>query len=204
MITIVDYGLGNIRAFSNVYERLNISIKIAHTPEDLKDATRIILPGVGAFDHAMLLLNNSGMRDELERRVRVDHVPVLGICVGMQILAGSSDEGILPGLGWINGTVRLFDESTINGKPKLPHMGWNTINPVRPNQLLTGLDDKSAFYFLHSYYFDCKNPDEVISTTEYGITFASSVNHKNIFGIQFHPEKSHSNGIRILQNFAAL
>ena len=204
MITIIDYGLGNIRAFVNVYERLNIKTKVAHNAEDIKDATKIILPGVGAFDYAMAQLNASGMRDELENQVLGNKIPVVGICVGMQMLAKSSDEGNLPGLGWIDGVVKLFDSNLIAYKTRLPHMGWNNINPVNGHDLLNGLDAQSRFYFLHSYYFVCYNEKEIISTTEYGISYASAVNRENIFGIQFHPEKSHSNGIQLLKNFALL
>lgn len=204
MITIVDYGLGNIRAFVNVYDRLNIKTKIAHSYNDLKDATSIILPGVGAFDQAMTKLNQSGMREELERKVVQDNVPVLGICVGMQILAKSSEEGILPGLGWIDGVVKKLDSSKIAFKTRLPHMGWNTIRPVKNNPLLSGLNDHSKFYFLHSYYFITEDPADTICTTDYGLTFTSAVNHRNVYGIQFHPEKSHSNGIKVLQNFSDL
>jgi glutamine amidotransferase len=204
MIVIIDYGLGNIRAFVNVYERLNLKTKIAHSAEDIKGATKIILPGVGAFDYAMSQLNASGMRDELEKQVLHNNVPVIGICVGMQMLANSSDEGMLPGLGWIDGNVKLFDINTIPYKTRLPHMGWNTIETVKDNVLLSGFNSQSRFYFLHSYYFVCNNPSDTISTTEYGITYASAVNHKNIYGIQFHPEKSHSNGVQLLHNFAIL
>jgi glutamine amidotransferase len=204
MITIIDYGLGNIRAFVNVYERLNIKTKIARVPDDLKGASKIILPGVGAFDHAMSQLNSSGMRDELETQVKQNKVPVMGICVGMQMLAKSSDEGILPGLGWIDGVVKVFDASTIPYKTRLPHMGWNSISPVNSNVLMTNFNDDSRFYFLHSYYFVTHNPEDVIATTEYGITYASAVNNDNVFGIQFHPEKSHANGIELLKNFATL
>lgn len=204
MITIIDYGLGNIRAFVNVYERLNIEIRIAHKPDEIKGATRIILPGVGAFDHAMTQLNHSGMREELEKQVLINGIPVVGICVGMQMLARSSDEGKLPGLGWIDGIVKLFDASTIPYKTRLPHMGWNTIDPVKNVPLLDGFDSQSRFYFLHSYYFVCNNPDDVIATTSYGIKYASAVAKNNIYGIQFHPEKSHSNGIQLLHNFAKL
>ena len=130
MITIIDYGLGNIRAFVNVYERLTIKTKVAHTAADIRDAEKIILPGVGAFDYAMSQLNASGMRDELEKQVLVNKVPVVGICVGMQMLANSSDEGKLPGLGWIDGEVKLFDESLIPYKTRLPHMGWNSIQNI--------------------------------------------------------------------------
>ncbi|KAF0236581.1 MAG: hypothetical protein FD181_2632 [Prolixibacteraceae bacterium] len=204
MITIIDYGLGNIRAFVNVYERLNIKTKVAHNARDIAGATKIILPGVGAFDYAMAQLNASGMRDELENQVLGNKIPVVGICVGMQMLAKSSDEGNLPGLGWIDGVVKLFDSNLIAYKTRLPHMGWNNINPVNGHDLLNGLDAQSRFYFLHSYYFVCHNENEIISSTEYGVTFASSVNKNNIYGIQFHPEKSHSNGIQLLKNFALL
>lgn len=204
MITIIDYGLGNIKAFVNVYDRLNIPIKIAKTKPDLFDATKIILPGVGAFDYAMDQLNKSGMRDELENKVIRDKVPVIGICVGMQILAKSSEEGNLPGLGWIDGEVLKFDINSIPYKTRLPHMGWNSIKPINENTLLNGFNNESRFYFLHSYYFVCNNQQDIISTTQYGIDFSSAINHNNIFGIQFHPEKSHSNGVSLLNNFAKL
>jgi len=204
MITIIDYGLGNIRAFVNVYDRLNIKTKIARTADDLKFSSKIILPGVGAFDYAMSQLNASGMRDELENQVLNHKVPIVGICVGMQILAKSSEEGILPGLGWIDGEVKLFDSGLIPYKTRLPHMGWNTMTPVKNNPLLDGFNSNSRFYFLHSYYFSCNNSNDLISTTEYGIEYASAVNSSNIYGIQFHPEKSHSNGVQLLRNFAML
>lgn len=204
MITIVDYGLGNIRAFQNVYERLNIPVKVARKAEDLKGTEKIILPGVGAFDYAMSQLNASGMREELEKQVLFNKVPVVGICVGMQMLARSSDEGVLPGLGWIDGEVKKFDESTIAFKTRLPHMGWNTIKPISTNPILTGLEDGSRFYFLHSYFFLPDHPQSIISQTEYGIKYASAVNRMNIYGIQFHPEKSHANGVMVLRNFALL
>jgi len=204
MITIIDYGLGNIQAFVNVYNRLNIKTNIAHTANDLQGTTKIILPGVGAFDYAMSQLNASGMRDELEKQVLENKIPIVGICVGMQILAKSSDEGKLPGLGWIDGEVKLFDTSKINYKTQLPHMGWNSISPVNDHPMMIGFNAESRFYFLHSYYFVCHNPEDIMSTTEYGINYASAVNRENIFGIQFHPEKSHSNGIQLLHNFANL
>lgn len=204
MITIIDYGLGNIRAFINVFERLSIKTKIARNPDDLKDASKLILPGVGAFDYAMLQLNSSGMRDELETQVQKNKVPVMGICIGMQMLAKSSDEGKLSGLGWIDGEVKLFDTSTIPYKTRLPHMGWNSIKPINGNALMSNFNDESRFYFLHSYYFVAYHSGDIISTTDYGNTFASAVNKENIFGIQFHPEKSHSNGIQLLNNFAKI
>ena len=204
MITIINYGLGNIKAFENVYERLNIPVSVANSADDLKTATKIILPGVGAFDHAMSKLNHSGMREPLAELVLEQQVPIIGICVGMQILANSSDEGVLPGLGWIEGTVKKFDTSVLNSKTQLPHMGWNTIQPSTNNTLLNNINDDSQFYFLHSYYFLCNSNNHTIATTEYGVQYASAVNKKNIYGVQFHPEKSHQWGIQLLKNFAEL
>jgi imidazole glycerol-phosphate synthase subunit HisH len=204
MITIINYGLGNISAFANVYKRLNIPVTIATRREELKDAGKIILPGVGAFDHAMTLLQKSGMRETLDELVLEKKIPVIGICVGMQILAKSSDEGILPGLGWIDGVVKKFDASLIKHKTRLPHMGWNTIKPINGNGLFESLPEDPRFYFLHSYYFHCNNKVNTIANTQYGIEFASAVNSENIYGVQFHPEKSHENGIQLLNNFANL
>ena len=202
MITIIDYGLGNIKAFVNIYDRLNIQTRIARQAEDIKNSSKLILPGVGAFDYAMSQLNRSGMRDEIEKQVLVKKIPIMGICVGMQILAKSSDEGELPGLGWIDGKVKKIESSMITDKIMLPHMGWNTIRPVNNSPLMAGFSDQSRFYFLHSYYFIANNQNDIISTTNYGFDYSSGVNYSNIFGIQFHPEKSHLNGIQLLQNFA--
>lgn len=205
MITIISYGLGNIRAFVNVYERLHIPVSVAETADDLKAASKIILPGVGAFDHAMRKFNNSGMRDAIEKLVLDQQVPILGVCVGMQMLAHSSEEGKLPGLGWINAIVAKFDTYVSDTTIRLPHMGWNTIHPISDrNPLLANLGDDSRFYFLHSYYFQCSNPGDAIAITEYGVQFTSVVNNKNTYGVQFHPEKSHHWGIQLLKNFADL
>jgi len=204
MITIIDYGLGNIHAFTNVYKRLNIETRVACKKNDLKEATKLILPGVGAFDHAMIMLNKSGMRETLNELVLVKRIPIIGVCVGMQILGKYSDEGTLPGLGWIDGIVKKFDASMIIFKTHLPHMGWNNIKTNGSNPLFYNLNSTARFYFLHSYYFQCVNQSEVISTTDYGITYASAINSNNIFGVQFHPEKSHSNGIQVLNNYSRL
>lgn len=204
MIAIVDYGLGNIRAFANVYKNLDIPFVIAAKPSDLEGADRIILPGVGAFDEAMELLAKSGMREPLEALVLGKGMPVLGICVGMQMLANSSEEGKLPGLGWIDGTVRKFDVSQLAQRTRLPHMGWNQVDPSGGNPLFDGLAEGSRFYFLHSYYFEARNGQDTAAETEYGRRFSCAVRSRNIHGVQFHPEKSHGNGVRLLKNFGSL
>ena len=204
MIGIIDYGLGNIKAFSNIYKSLDIKYKIVQKSEELKDITKIILPGVGAFDDAMNKFNESGLRDGVEKMVLNEKKPLLGICVGMQILAESSDEGTEKGLGWINASVKIFDTKTINHDTKLPHMGWNTIDIQSKNEpLFQDLEQQAKFYFLHSYYFQCEDSN-IIAETEYGEKYTSAVRSDNIYGVQFHPEKSHQNGVRLLSNFSIL
>ncbi|MBW7924907.1 MAG: imidazole glycerol phosphate synthase subunit HisH [Burkholderiaceae bacterium] len=204
MITIVDYGLGNIRAFSNMYRRMNIEAGIATNAAELAGARRIILPGVGAFDHAMELLQASGMRETLDALVLERKVPVLGVCVGMQILAEGSDEGERPGLGWIPGRVRAFASQAEAAGLPLPHMGWNDVTPVRETPLLKGLEQDARFYFLHSYFFECARPEAMAATTSYGVDFACVVQSGNVFGVQCHPEKSHHCGATLLKNFAEM
>jgi len=202
MIAIIDYGLGNVKAFANVYKKLNIPAVIVKRAQDLENAAKVILPGVGAFDYAMQRLEKSGMRQMLDELVLRRSVPVLGVCVGMQMLACSSEEGRLPGLGWIDGEVKRFDPAFLKQSLAVPHMGWNNIKPVKINGLLQGLDLDARFYFLHSYYFHSHKRDDVIAVTDYGGEFDCAVNAGNVFGVQFHPEKSHQWGIRLLENFA--
>lgn len=204
MIAIINYGSGNVRAIGNIYDSLRIPYQIVDRPEEVLNADRIILPGVGAFDETMKMLNDSGFREVLDESVLTQKKMVLGICVGMQILARGSEEGNLEGLGWIPGFVKKFDKATLTEKPKLPHLGWNSITPKLQAPLLAGIDENVGFYFLHSYFFECKYPEHVLSTTFYGHEFASSLMKENILGTQFHPEKSHSNGVRLLKNFASL
>lgn len=202
MITIIDYGLGNIQAFITIYKELSITVKVAQEVNDLKCASKLILPGVGAFDHAMERLNESGMRRTLDELVLSKKIPVLGICVGMQILAHSSEEGILPGLGWINAKVIKFSTFNLKQSTMLPHMGWNDVETIKDNNLLKGLEEKSRFYFLHSYIMKCTNDSDIIALADYGEKFCCAVNNNNIYGVQFHPEKSHHSGIQLLKNFA--
>lgn len=204
MITIVDYGVGNINAFVNVYKRMNIPVKIAKTVADLNDAQKLILPGVGHFDHAMSELIKSGMREKLDELVLIKKIPVIGICVGMQMMSKSSSEGTMNGLGWIDAIVEKFDVSKIQQVTRLPHMGWNDVNPVKINPLFKGLEKQALFYFLHSYYFKCNNQTDILATSEYGGVFTCAIRYENIYGIQFHPEKSHSYGETLLYNFVKL
>jgi glutamine amidotransferase len=203
MIKIVDYGLGNISAFRNVYKRLNIEVGTASVPEELHDATKLILPGVGSFDRAMELLDGSNMRATLEELVLERHVPLLGVCVGMQILARSSDEGEAQGLGWIDADVRAFSSPRETGLP-VPHMGWNDVRPTGDSPLFEELEPVARFYFLHSFYVVCDDPRDVAAISRYGIDFGCAVCIDNVYGVQFHPEKSHHSGTRLLQNFANL
>lgn len=204
MIHIVDYGLGNIQAFSNLYKRLGIDTVRATLPEHLAGASKVILPGVGAFDHAVELLDASGMRPALTELVQAQKVPVLGICVGMQILAEGSDEGQLPGLGWVRGRVRHFNANPASAPLPMPHMGWNDVQPTITHPLFAGLEQDARFYFLHSYYFECADAADAAATAGYGLDFACAVRHGNVFGVQFHPEKSHRWGMALLRNFAEL
>jgi imidazole glycerol-phosphate synthase subunit HisH len=206
MIHIVDYGLGNIQAFINMYKRLGVEAVRARTAEDLQGATRLILPGVGAFDHAMQLLSESGMRDRLSQLVVDDKVPVLGICVGMQILAESSDEGVESGLGWIRGTVRSFRSNDASTSLPMPHMGWNDVvaDGAGGSPLFAGSTSDWRFYFLHSYYLECSEQQSIAARAEYGFPFCCAVQADNVFGVQFHPEKSHHWGALLLKNFANL
>lgn len=199
MIVIVDYGLGNVSAFKNVYNRLQIPVAIAKNADDLSGATKLILPGVGSFDYAMRKLEMSGMRHNLERLVLEHKVPLLGVCVGMQMLANTSDEGLLPGLGWIKARVKKFNTEN---NLILPHMGWNDASSKSCNKLFENMGNDAKFYFLHSYYFDPCNEADAIGTSNYGGEFTCAVQSGNIFGVQFHPEKSHHFGVQLLKNFA--
>lgn len=204
MIRIVDYGVGNIQAFLNVYKSLGVLAARATCTQDLYDADRLILPGVGSFDHAMRLLNASGMRDTLNQMVLEQKIPILGICVGMQMLADRSDEGKLPGMGWISGSVRHFSAMRQINRMPLPHMGWNILSPKQNQPLFKDLPDRPRFYFLHSYFFDPLDAQAVVATANYGSDYPVVVRKENIYGVQCHPEKSHRAGMLLLRNFVEI
>lgn len=204
MIAIIDFGLGNVRAFANVYKTLNIPAIIVKQAEDLRNSSKLILPGVGTFDDAMQKLEKSGMQQVIEELVLNRRIPVLGVCVGMQMLACSSEEGKQAGLRWIDAEVKRFDSSSLGYAACVPHMGWNDVKAVKVNGLFHELGNAGRFYFLHSYYMHCKNRGDVMAVTDYGGEFVCAVNSGNIFGVQFHPEKSHQWGIQLLKKFAEL
>tara|TARA_A100000171_G_C2136619_1_gene150738 strand:+ start:4005 stop:4619 length:615 start_codon:yes stop_codon:yes gene_type:complete len=204
MIHIIDYGLGNIQAFITMYKRLGVATTRAQSASDLRGAKKLILPGVGAFDYALQRLNDSGMREDIQTLVQEESVPILGICVGMQLLADRSDEGTLPGLGWVPGKVRSFSSNEGSKALPMPHMGWNDVVPKKAVGLFKGFGSDARFYFLHSYYYDCLGNANVAATSQYGFEFHSSVERGNIYGVQFHPEKSHHWGAMLLKNFSDL
>ena len=204
MIGIVDYGSGNISAICNIYKQLKIPYFVSGDAEALRAADRYILPGVGAFDVVMRDLQRLGIVDVLTEEVQGKGKSALGICVGMQILANSSEEGVLPGLGWVPGRIRRIDATLLQTAPKLPHMGWNSIDQRREDRILSGIDLRRGFYFLHSYYFDPEDQQDVLATVPYGKDLACGVRRGNVFGFQFHPEKSHDNGMTLFRNFAEI
>jgi len=204
MISIVNYGMGNIASVCNMLRKAGAAAEVIETPAALEEARAIVLPGVGAFDEAVASLQRSGLWTGLERIVREGKVPLLGICLGMQLLLDGSEEGVRSGLGAIPGRCRRFRFGEAERRLKVPHMGWSEIAVVRPHPLLEGLPAESRFYFVHSYYVECTDPDNVIATARYGNDFAAVVGGGKVLGAQFHPEKSHLFGLRVLGNFARL
>lgn len=202
MIVIIDYGMGNVGSILNMLKRIRVEAKISSDKKDIESAEKLILPGVGAFDTGMRNITKFHLRDILDQRVLVDKIPVLGVCLGMQLLTKKSEEGQLPGLGWLDGQTVKFRFP--DQKLRIPHMGWNTIKQVKKSGLVVGLAKDTRFYFVHSYFIQCNEPTDIVATTPYGDNFASIVEHGNIYGVQFHPEKSHKFGMKLYQNFSAM
>jgi len=201
MITIVNYGLGNLGSIVNMFKRISVPCRISSQISEIDQAEKLLLPGVGAFDVAMSMIQENGLLQVLNKKALHDKVPVLGICLGMQLLTRSSEEGKLPGLGWIPGETKRFP--AIDGL-KVPHMGWNLVRPVTKSLLTSNLPEQSRFYFVHSYYVRVDDPKYSLLSTDYGLTFDSAVQKENIYGAQFHPEKSHRFGMQIFKDFSAL
>lgn len=204
MIGIIDYGSGNVAAIMNLLKRQKIDHFLSSDTADLQAADRFLLPGVGAFDPTIRNLKQSGIIDVLKDEVLGKNKKILGICVGMHLLADASDEGNELGLGWVPGRVAQIDASTLKRPPYLPHLGWNSVHLSGEHPLFSGIDATQGFYFLHSFYFKASTDDNVIARVHYGQDLPCAVSNGSVFGVQFHPEKSHSNGMRLLQNFAEL
>lgn len=202
MLVIVNYGSGNIGSVANIIKKAGATALVSADAADIERATRLILPGVGAFDTCMGNLNASGLIPALQERVLNAGVPLLGICVGMQMLMGRSEEGALPGLGWIAGHTKRFAHSA-EAPMRVPHMGWNDIAVKRVTPLFAGLESEARFYFVHSYHVECERSEDILGETVYGYPFTSAVQSNNIAGVQFHPEKSHKFGLALIRNFIA-
>lgn len=201
MIVIIDYGMGNLGSIGNMLKRIGAEGVISSDPSVIDGADSLILPGVGAFDHGMEKLKELGLIPVLNQRVIQENVPLLGICLGMHLLARKSEEGDLPGLGWLDADVKRFKFEADVSALKIPHMGWNEVTPKKPDPLYEGFEDELRFYFVHSYHVVCDGGDDELGTTWYGYDFASIVRRGNIIGAQFHPEKSHKFGMTLLKNF---
>ncbi len=202
MITIVDYGTGNLNSIKNMLKRLGIDSLISNKGDDILIAEKLILPGVGHFDYGMQKLHESGLVSVLNQRVLRDRVPILGICLGVQLFTEKSDEGVTPGLGWITGSTIAFNTSKMDQHLKVPHMGWCEIIYQNKSLLWEGMYQNPRFYFVHSYHLQLENPMECLCTVDYGYEFCAGIEKENIIGVQFHPEKSHKYGMKVLENFA--
>ena len=202
MITIVDYGMGNLGSMRNMFKRIGANVTVESDPSALVHAEKLVLPGVGSFDAAMGRINeSSGLRDLLEHKANVEKIPILGVCLGMQLLTNSSEEGELAGLGWIDAkTIRFPEQDGL----KVPHMGWNVASPARKSPLTVEVSEEPRYYFVHSFCVHVENAEHSIMRTDYGGVFDSAIARDNIYGVQFHPEKSHRFGMHILKNFAKL
>ncbi len=205
MITIVDYGMGNLGSIKNMFKYIGVEATIESDVDKIKNASKILLPGVGSFDTAMKKINESDLKEVLNEKALKEQVPVLGICLGMQLLTNSSEEGSLAGLGWIDAKTMSF-KNRIDKKYRIPHMGWNIVNKSNVSLLTNGFEefDETRFYFVHSYFVKVENEKNSILKTSYGVEFDSAIQKDNIYGAQFHPEKSHKFGMKFFENFARI
>lgn len=203
LVTVIDYGAGNIGSVLNMIKHVGGAVEVARDASGVLGAGKILLPGVGSFDNAMTRLTNLGLIEPLKARAS-EGAPFLGICLGMQLLANRSEEGTLEGLGLIQGGVRRFRFEGVAASLKIPHMGWNRVTPTRDHPLSAGLGVDARFYFVHSYFFDCENPDNALLRSFYGVPFTSGVQCGNVMGVQFHPEKSHRYGMQLIKNFVGI
>lgn len=203
MITIIDYGIGNLGSIKNMFKYIGVESVIENDIDKIQHASKILLPGVGSFDAAMKKINQSDLKEVLYQKALKEQVPVLGICLGMQLLTDSSTEGSLEGLGWIPAKTISF-KGLIEEKYRIPHMGWNIVEESNKSELTADFDqlDETRFYFVHSYFVKVEDEKNSILKTNYGVEFDSAIQKDNIFGAQFHPEKSHKFGMKLFENFA--
>lgn len=202
MIVIIDYGMGNSGSIRNMIKKVGGQSTISSDPEVIAGASKLVLPGVGHYDRAMQNINNLGLREILDRKVLEEKTPILGVCLGMQLMTNSSEEGKGRGLGWFDATTRRFRPEEMNRPLRVPQMGWNLINIRKPSPIFDedGLEEH-RFYFVHAYAVSCNNPDDVLCTSSYGYEFVSGFARDNIVGLQFHPEKSHLFGMSVFRRF---
>lgn len=201
MITIIDYGVGNLSSIKNMLKRIGVAAEITNDVAVIEKAEKLILPGVGHFNYGMEQLHKSGLVPVLNESVLQKKVPILGICLGVQLLTQSSEEGTAAGLGWIAGKTIAFDKTKLQANQKIPHMGWSDVSNYQQSKLFTNMPVEPRFYFVHSYHLALENPADVLVTANYGYPFAAGIEHENILGVQFHPEKSHKFGMKLLENF---
>ena len=201
MIVIIDYGMGNLGSIQNMLKKIGVQAEISSKRHDIESADKLILPGVGAFDAGLKNLDERGLIPVLQNQVIKNKTPILGICLGMQLMTKSSEEGDRPGLGWIDATTVRFKFGKEEQNLKIPHMGWNTVNLKKQITLFRDMFEEPRFYFVHSYHVICNNEENILATTNYGDDFVSAFQKGNIIGVQFHPEKSHKFGMKILKNF---
>jgi glutamine amidotransferase len=201
MTVIIDYGLGNLGSMANMLKKIGVQAVVSSDPLVISKAEKLILPGVGSFDGGMKNLESRGLLQVLNKRVLEDKVLILGVCLGMQLLSNKSEEGQMTGLGWLDAKTIRFNFQDANVNLKIPHMGWNQLNIRQAHPLLADLENVNRFYFVHSYHVVCADQDNILATTSYGFDFTSAIVKGNIMGVQFHPEKSHKFGMRLLRNF---
>lgn len=204
MVVVVDYNVGNPGSIINMLKKIGVPACITGDAREIAKAERIILPGVGAFDHGMQELRRRGLEGVLQDQVLGEQKLLLGICLGMQMLGNSSEEGQEPGLGWIDAETRRFDQASMSSDLRIPHMGWNWVSVKRKNRLFAQYPSPPRFYFVHSYHVVCNDEADVLASCHYGINFTCAVGKNNVFGTQFHPEKSHRFGLQLLRNFTEM